>query len=468
MNSETAKKSMIKTTAGAICRSALISVSILYTVNPLLPTDLSSLTGFLGLLVMISAIPLVKPSYGKPALVFLILSFGLMLRYHIAPGILITGINSMLSIVSIMTALQLFIIPIRAGGYDQVLERYLKGRFSSESSLYVFISLIAHMVGSFMLFGTVPMLYAFFGKPLKEMVREPDRFAVTAIGRSFTLATLWAPGAVSVVLTLESTGADWIKVLLVGIILAVLGLVTSVGIESATVFKGKKLEKPPMIHGENSKGDNLKILTLFLIAGVLLGGILILDMFHLLSGSGRVIAVGVITAAVWMAVHSRGNNLKTHLGEYWHKSLSVVPDLAAMFLSMGIFTAVIRECPFMQSIQDGILSLTGLLGPFSFLILTPFIVLLSLTGIHPFIGVVFMGTLLSSALPEQSTMIALALLLGSAVSYSLSPFAGSLITLARFARCSPATAAFTWNGLFSLIFLAEGFALLTGIAFFFR
>ena len=450
--------------AGRICRTALVAVSLLYTINSLLPVDLSLITGVIGLVVMISGIPLVKASYGKPALIFITISLILIFYYSLAPEVIITGINQMLSIVAIMTALQLFIVPVRAGGYDRILVRYLKGRFSRESTLYVFISLIAHMVGSFMLFGTVPMLYAFFEKPLNEMVRKPDRFSVTAIGRSFTLVTLWAPGAVSVVLTLESTGADWIKVLPVAVILTVLGLATSVGLEALMVFKGKKLAPPQAGQNDGYKGDKLKILTLFIIAGVLFAGILILDLLDLLTGSSRVIAVGLLTVLVWTGVQRKGNNLKVHLGEYWNKSLSVVPDLAAMFLSMGIFTAVIRVCPFMAFIQDWILSVTQQIGPFSFLILTPFIVLLSLTGIHPFIGVVFMGTLLSSVMPEQSTMIALALLLGSAVSYSISPFAGTLITLSRFAGCSPAKAALSWNGLFSLIFLVEGFGILTVIA----
>ncbi len=449
-----------------LCRIALIAVSVFYMLNAVLPTDLSVFSGFFGAVVILSAMPLIKGSYRTPALVFLMLSLILMIQGRMTPLLVISGINSMLSLVSIMTVLQIFIVPIRAGGYDRALERYLKGRFSSETGIYFFISFITHLVGSFMLFGTVPMLSAFFMKPIKEMVGNPERFIVTAIGRSFTLVTLWAPGAVSMVLALESTGAEWLKVFPVAICLTVLGMVTSILLERATALKGRNISAPDTEESVHVSGDSKKILILIAIPFILLVGIMAMDLLHLISGSASVVIVGLTTAAVWMLFHRKGGRISTHTSEYWRKSLMVVPDLTVLFLSMGIFTAVIQASPFMDIIRGGIQSVTGILGPYSFLVVTPFIVLLSLTGIHPVIGLVFMGTLLSSAMADQATIIALSLLLGGAVSYSVSPFAGNIITLARFVGCPPAKAAFTWNGKFSLIFLAEGFLVLGAVAFF--
>ncbi len=455
----------IATTAGHICRASLVLTATLYTIDFLTPADLSLITGLLGILIMVSAIPLVKATFARPALIFLSLSAITFFKYGIGTSEIIRGINSMLGIFSIVTVLQLFIIPIRAGGYDRTLETYLKGRFSRESRLYIFISLIGHILGSFMLFGTVPMLYALFGKPLKDMVSKPDRFAVTAIGRGFSLVTLWAPGAVSVMLVIASTGASWLDILPGTLTLAILGMITSVVMESIFVFKGRELPRTTGINDGEAAGDRWKIVTLFIIAGILMGGILLLDLFHLFNGTIRVIIIGVITLTAWTFIHRKNGNIRVHLGEYWHTSLGVLPDLSVLFLAMGIFTAVIQASPVMDVIHSIIVGATDAIGPFSFLIIAPGIVLLSLTGIHPLIGVGFTGTILASALPEQINIIALALLLGTAVSYSVSPFAGNLITLSRFAGCSPAKAAFSWNGLFSLVFLLEGFLVISFFAF---
>ncbi len=441
----------IKTVSGSICRGALVTVSLLYMIGALSPADLSSVLGIGGLLIMVSAIPLVKPSYGRPAAVFILLSAIGYIRYGMTVDVVTAGINSMLSIVAIITVLQLFIVPIRAGGYDTALNWYLKRRFTTEAGLYLFISLIAHFLGSFMLFGTVPMLYALFGNSLKEMVREPGRFTVTAIGRSFTLVTLWAPGAVSVVLVLESTGAAWTAILPSVLAIALLGLLTSLGLEQVRMFKGRKVTADEADTLSVSNGDSKKIVTLFAVAGILLLGILAMDLLDLLSsGSARVIVVGLVIALAWTSLHRKGGNVRKHIGEYWNNSLSIVPDLTVMFLAMGIFTEVIKTTPFIGNIESWIMETATSMGAFYFFMIPPLIIGLSLTGIHPFIGVIFLGSLLSSAMPDQTSLTALALLLGSAISYSVSPFAGTLITLSRFAGCSPAKAAFSWNGIFSL------------------
>ncbi len=446
---------------GQICRIALVAAAFFYLLDSMLPADFSLITGWLGIVIILTGIPLTKKSYLKPAAVFITLSAFLLIYEGISFSTVITGVNSMLAIAAIMTALQLFLIPIRAGRYDETLERYLKGRFSSESGLFSFVSFISHIVGSFMLFGTVPMIYTFFGKPIKDLVKDPARFAVTAIGRSFTLVTLWAPGAVSVVLVLESTGAEWMKVIPVTLLLTIIGFASSILLESSTALRGHKITISEAPDPDVKKADTKKIYILVAVSLILLAGVMLLDILNLLTGSSRVILVGIITAAAWTAFHRKKGIIKEAFSEYWNSSLKVVPDLSVLFLSMGIFTKVIQASSFIEIFSSWVINTAGSLGQFNFLIVTPFIVILSLTGIHPLMGVGLLGSLLSAALPGYSTMIALGLLLGSAISYSVSPFAGTIITLSRFAGCSSVKAAFNWNGMFSLIFFIEGLIILS-------
>jgi len=97
-------------------------------------------------------------------------------------------------------------------------------------------------------------------------------------------------------------------------------------------------------------------------------------------------------------------------------------------------------------------------------------VLLSLIGIHPFISILLIGKMLVSAVqpPHYEVIIALCLLLGGVISFVLSPFAGNILAIARMADCSPKDVGYKWNGLFSVVFLLEGFMFLLVLQMFWK
>ncbi|MDX9872309.1 MAG: hypothetical protein RBT41_07810 [Clostridia bacterium] len=459
-----------------ICKIAILVASGLLIAAPVSPVNLNNLTGITGLIILFSSLPALSGSYKKPTFVFLILSLFLFVKFELSFGVLVGGVNSMLAIAAIVAVLQVFAIPLKLGNYDQALQRYLQVKYKRQISLYVFLSLITHVLGSFMLFGSVPMLVTIFQDSLKKMVPDYKRFLASALSRSFSLVTLWGPGTVNVVLVLEVTGVKWLYVLLPAVFLAFLGLLTSVLLEAKLHLKDQAVlagdhaaaegypESVPgadeVLEADEGKG---KIRSLVLISLLLIAAIFVMENQHILTGTTRVIAAGLAIALVWIWRYRKRPGLASAWQTYWDNSILVARDLAALFIAMGIFAEAVNQAGLISYLQSGLNSGVAVFGPYSFLLIPPLLILLSLVGIHPFISTMLIGKIFVSIIqiPNYEILIALSLLLGSVISFVLSPFAGNVLTISRMLECSPQEVSYKWNGLFSLVFFLEA------IAFFF-
>lgn len=451
-----------------ICRISILVASGLLILDPVFAIDLSTITGIAGIVILLSSMPALGDAYKKPVYIFLALSIFLFSYYRLTFADLMNGSNSMLAVAAIVAILQIFAIPVKVGNYDVVLEKYLQTKYQKEVSLFIFLNMITHVLGSFMLFGCVPILFSIFYEPLSKMVQHPKRFITTALGRSFSLVTLWAPGTINVILVLEVTGAKWLHVLLPAVFLALLGLVTSLIMENRLHFKGR------LIQGDNTAGENAitkedqkKFTTLILIAVLLIISIVVMENLHFLTSTTRVIAAGLIIGAVWITRYVGKPQLSAALRSYWDKSIFVARDLAALFIIMGIFAEGVYQAGLISHLQAALTGGAALLGQYTFLLIPPVLILLSLIGIHPFISILLIGKMLVAAIqmPHYEIYIALSLLLGGVISFVVSPFAGNVLTISRMADCSPKEVAFKWNGLFSLLFLLEGFVFLLILQF---
>lgn len=449
-----------------ICKIAILVVSILFVLNPLSSFSLDYLIFGGGAVILLTNLPSLGSSYKKPVCVFLALSLIIAVKYSVPAASLITGVNSMTGIIAMVAVLQLFTVPIKLGQYDKALQQFLQATYRKESSVYIFLSLISHILGSFMLTGTVPMMFAIFSDPLKNMVHEPKHFTVTAICRGYSLVTLWAPGAINVILALQATGANWLQVAMPAIILTLAGLVTAIFLEVKFRLKDRPLkttnDRIYELNKDVSKANKQKIITLVLIAFILIILILLLEQAAIVSGTMGVLVAGIIVLICWLPLYLNNPGFLRSLQDYWNQSVAVVPDIASLFLSMGVFTEVIQSTALIDYVKVFLTGSIGFLGSYSFLIIPPMLILFSLVGIHPFISILLLGKMLTAAIqiPQYEVFIALSLLIGAVVSYVVSPFAGNVLTLSKMADCSPKEVAFEWNGLFAVVFLLEGLVLL--------
>ncbi|MFZ3109801.1 MAG: hypothetical protein WA234_03820 [Rectinemataceae bacterium] len=81
----------------------------------------------------------------------------------------------------------------------------------------------------------------------------------------------------------------------------------------------------------------------------------------------------------------------------------------------------------------------------------------SIVGLHPFITIVLFGKILSYiALPIPPITVALALAVGGAAAYMVTPFAGVIMTISRLIDTKAVDVALRWNWRFSILFFAAG------------
>jgi len=458
----------------AICKAAVLVMSGLLVLAPVYPV-LAGATFIVGLVVLASAIPCLSHSYKKPVYFFLTISIFLGFKYQLSSQVLVSGINSMLPIVAIMAVLQIFIIPIKVGQYDVALKQYLQSNFKKESTLYLFMHLVTHLLGSLLSLGSIPVVFSIFHESIKRLARDSSRFTVTAVSRGFALSTFWAPGAVSVMLALQVTGAPWFSVFLPAIGLAALGIVTSILLDVNMHMRNRPNEvaavcQEDCISSDKQGESKKKAGTLVLIAAALLILIVIMEQIHILTTTTRILAAGLIVTFIWALRYFRYPGMYLACREYWGKTLNMIPDLAALFIAIGVFSEVVDQAGLTAYSLTVLMGNANLWGQYSLLLVPPVLILMSLTGIHPFISLLLLGKIIAGAIhiPHHDVLIALSLLLGGVISYTVSPLAGTVLILSKLVGCSPGEVAIKWNGLFSLVFLLEGLAVIFLLELFWR
>ncbi|QEM67511.1 hypothetical protein FO488_04695 [Geobacter sp. FeAm09] len=183
------------------------------------------------------------------------------------------------------------------------------------------------------------------------------------------------------------------------------------------------------------------------------------------SAANRITVAGAVVVLLWMAAYARQPVFRGTLAGYWEKDLLKIVDLAPLFISMGIFSTAIQQSGVLALIQPHLQAVVDALGPFAIVALPILMVACALVGIHPFISIVVFGQIISALhMPVPPISLALCLALGGTVSYIVSPFAGMILTLARFLNCRTVDVSLRWNWVFCAALFVEGtlFAYLWG------
>ncbi|MCD5423569.1 hypothetical protein [Limosilactobacillus fermentum] len=138
--------------------------------------------------------------------------------------------------------------------------------------------------------------------------------------------------------------------------------------------------------------------------------------------------------------------------------------LAPFFIAIGYFSNAFDGSPVA-------LALSKVVGPnlshlsWGLLFVIPVVIVsLALLGIHPLASITLLGqVLLTSQVTIPTLAIALALNVGGALSYLVSPFEGAIVLISDLADVPPTTVAIKYNGWFGLWFLLLS---IVGIYFF--
>lgn len=393
--------------------------------------------------------------------IFFILGLVLVFTNHFTFAKLTTGVNSMNGIIVLLIVMQLFTIPINIGGYQEAIVNLVNNKLPTNKRLFVFTMVITFLLSSILSMGTVPIIYSILGPILrKRLGKNYERFSSVAISRSFTLGTLWAPGAATIFLISSITRVPLQRLFIPSLTLGILGLFLSyfVAHNKAYMKSNHAEDQTKNKTNANSQKDIWQVLQIFLAIIILLIIAFTLISLHIGEIMSDVALAGLIVVLAWVAILQ--HNPEAHeqtasaFKNYYQKGIINGGSLAAFFVAIGLFSnsfenssvsALVAKTisPFISSLSWGALILIPIL-----------VLLLSLIGIHPLASVTLLGQIMISIhLPFNILAVALALNIGSVLAYMGSPFAGIIVVLANIIHRKTSTVALKWNGQYCLYLL---------------
>lgn len=442
----------------SLCRISIVVVALFHIGHIVWPGDMLLVHSLLTAIVFVCGFPQQSKGFKRITLVFLLTGSAIMIGFRLSLEIWMVSLVSMTNVIAIIVVMQLFTLPIELGEYSKTITYWLKRAFKVESRLFLSSMAVTLIFATFLLFGTVPVMVSLLSSALKDSVHEYKRFLAAAIVRGYAMAVLWAPGALTMLLVLQITQVSWFALLLPGLLLSLLGIGTSYLFEHTT-----RLNKPLIMADttEASSAEGVQAVKQSIhIICVVVGLVLLVGTMEALafsSGTGRILLAGLIVAGSWLLYYFHHKKFSAAFGRYWGQELGKTTDLAVFFIAIGLFAGAVDKSGILLLLQPLLQQGVNLLGMGAVIAMPVIFIMLAAVGIHPFILVVIMGKImLALALPLPPLTIALLLLLASAISFIVSPFAGIVLMTSKFLQVKPTDVAIKWNAAFCALFLVEG------------
>ena len=414
-----------KTAASA----ALALMTLLYVLDLLLPLPLGAAAAAAAAAVLLLDLPFMGKTFRLPAWIFFLLGAAVLLFCRAPLSQWEQGLSSMMKTVVILVVMQGLALAMRRGGYEQAAAECLCGRSGSLAGLFCLILLLSHLLAGVMSLGCVVVILAAISPTVRQRLPDSRRFLAASLSWGYCTLFLWAPGTVTVLMSMQVFDLDWQSYFPPAFALSLLGLALGAGIAHFR-FRGQSLASAGT--ETVSPGAWRKLRRLAGVLAVIVAAVALLERLGFSTSTGRLLVTILAVTAVWLTAQGRVREAPPLLRQWWQDYLPKNQDLAAFFLSMGVFSAAIQYSGFGDRLTELCAGHSGLLGPLVLPLLPLAIVAFSLVGLHPFVSVLMVGPILAGLpLPVTPLQLGLAMSLGCCLSYMLSPFAGLILTLSH-------------------------------------
>jgi hypothetical protein len=447
-----------------IYKAAIVTLAFMQLIEIITKVDLTAAIFIAAVIIGFLGVTFLGKGFKVVTIVFFVIGLILLIWYRQPLTIWMSSFNYMTNLISILVVMQLFTIPIGAGKYDLAIRHLLKRICDKESKLYIFTMLITHVFSSFLSMGTVPIVITLMEDTIKNRVSDYKRFMATSVSRAFTLGTLWAPGAATIFLVGQVTGVGWSKIFFPSLFLALVGLTVSYALElkqhhvsTAAVSVDMDLKADDTAEQKEEKCQH-KVLHIAIAVISLIALTMLFIQLKIGSSASAVILSGVLISVLWTLLFRKDSQLiKTGIKNYWDSAMLKSADLAPFFVAIGVFSGSFEHSGIDQFLEQSMQKYADSLGIIAIILVPLIIVALALIGLHPLVSIAVFGQMLMTLrLPLPALTIALCLNLGGSIAYMVSPFAGIIMTLAKFIEVKPTDVAVRWNWQFCLIYFVLG------------
>ena len=422
-----------------ISNMAMTCMAVLYLLDILLPLSAEYLTAAAAAVVLLVNLPRMGKTFRLPAWIFALVGAGALLAQGAPLEQWLSGLNAMMNTAVILIVMQTLSLAMHRGGNDLAVSRCLQAGTQSMAGLFCMVMLLAHLLASVMSLGSVVVILAAIQPALEGRMQRSSRFMAASVSWGYCTLFLWAPGTVTVLMSMQIFSLSWQEYFLPAFAISMLGM--GVGaILALLIFRGKRLPDaaPPEETPRTARDAWRKVGALAAVLGVIVAGITVLERLQYSTATGRLLVVTLAVSGAWLLAQGKRPGEAPVLRMWWDRCLPGNRDLSAFFLSMGLFSAAIQYSGFDRMLTELCQAHQAFLNGWVLPLLPVVIVLFSLVGLHPFVSVLMVGPILAGmSLAVTPLQLGLAMSLGCCLSYMLSPFAGLILALSGGLRESP-------------------------------
>ncbi len=432
----------------------MLSIGFLYFLRVSLRLSLLWPRAAIAALLLVRYLPVMSKSYKLPAWIFTIIGISLLLWKQASPAEWAAALTAMLPIVAIISVMQTLSISMGAGDYNMAVSAFLSKRAGNQGVLYCMIELFSHFLCSILNLGEVIIVLNSINDGISKQIKDYKKYIGSAITRGHCTAFLWAPGSVTVLLTLQVFGMEWSAYFLPSFFLASVGLFLG-GADQYFRLRSKNFFPSDIPSPPDSQK---KVLILFLIILAIITGISVLGKVFPDSSSSEIMVFDVsVVSLLWLFSQSRKPGIKRELQKFSSKTLPAMGSLNAFFVSMGIFSESLQFAGFDHILEDSVDVFRQMPCILILLVLPLIIIAFSMVGIHPMVSLAVLGPVLLQLVGRASAMqLALSTAMGCCLAYMISPFAGLILLLSQLLDLSPKKLALEYNFLHSMLYYIVG------------
>ncbi|WP_461479552.1 hypothetical protein [Paenibacillus sp. PvR148] len=439
--------------------------------------DFQQLAPILSILSII-AILLSVPTSGLPtkifALLFLVTGTWLVMQKGINLYTYILIYGDMLYLLSLFAMLPLLAIPLQLGNYDQSIEQILYKKTRSVTQLHRTISSISFLLSSFLNLATIPIMYYSIKSAVEKIgLKNTNKFMSLAIINGYAVSVAWSPFSGGVAIALETTKVPWSSVFYKLFIIGLFGLFlnwlmfwiidkrTGSGQEEnpsdkhnhAVSEMASAQEFEEEAHQPFTQKPITKILQIVLVILLLISVNVGLTSIWPL---GLVVTTTILAfpfALLWALALKKGTAYWGETKSYVINKMPGMADQFAIFLSTGFFVQALQYSGYNHFVTEYILQFNHWVGSNLFLLILPLITLgFGLMGMHPITAITLLAESMNpSALGISAEHLAIALVGGAVMTFSIGPFSGTLNMFSIIIRQSTFRIA-AWNLLYTVSF----------------
>lgn len=422
--------------------------------------DLPALQQSLGPIALICWVFALVPAdrmSRRISLVLISLGALLFVRYHVPLLEVVGSFSENTSVLMVMTLIPLVGVAVDLGGYAEALAVASRS-VTSPRSLYVLSTLLAFAIGSVLLNAAIALLWVVLFPVVERLVEDPQRFLVKSLPRGYDASLMWTPASPSTAVALTVSGAAWTAIAVPGFAVSLAVVALSIVFEWRHLGAAAETAAPVIIDANTKKK----------LAALATGLLSFIASIVFMQALGVTIYQAVLpcvlgTLFIWTALLKRIPDGARGLVRRMDDSVSRMSTQFLLMTTAGFIGTAVKAAT-----AGGLPGYLGGLGENRLLftlVVSGVVTLLSIVCVHPQIGMVITYSLVATVASSFSpAYVCLALLLGAALGFNLSPVSATMLVTSACAQSNSIEVGLKQHWRYALVVLPVGAVLLSTFA----